>query len=80
MNGVLNGLYAEFFKVSNMTNEEVCRRFNVDTKEEYVEILQWEIELEESKVIEGIPLPYVDADVERERAALCESQGLSRYC
>lgn len=40
----LDELYTELRVVQNMHEETVCKRFNVDSKEEYIEILKDEIQ------------------------------------
>lgn len=40
----LDELYTELHEVQNMHEETVCRRFNTDTKAEYIETLKDEIQ------------------------------------
>ena len=39
----LDELYAELHEVQNMHEETVCKRFNADSKAEYIEVLKDEI-------------------------------------
>ena len=40
----LDELYTELHVVQNMHEETVCKRFNADSKEEYIEVLKDEIQ------------------------------------
>ena len=65
----------EIAEINSMSLETVCRLYNVDTRNEAV-----------LGVLEAIDTPggqewdYTDAELEAERACLCASQGLARYC
>lgn len=80
MNRELEKLLSELEKVQNMSDSEVCDQYNVDNKDEALELireaindaefeytLQQEIEIEENGMLETYNL-------------ICHTQGLSRYC
>lgn len=80
MNRELESLLSELKKVQNMGESEVCSLYNVDNKDEALELireaindaefeytLQEEREIEENGMLETYDL-------------ICYTQGLSRYC
>lgn len=80
MNQELKKLLSELEKVQNMSDSEVCSLYNVDNKDEALELireaindaefeytLQQEREIEENEMLETYNL-------------ICYAQGLSRYC
>ena len=80
MNRELEKLLSELEKVQNMSDYEVCSLYNVDNKNEALELireaindaefeytLQEEREIEENEMLETYNL-------------ICYTQGLSRYC
>lgn len=73
----LDELRAELAEVEAMSDAEVCEAFNADSKAEYVGILLWEISRLEA---EDVEFDYTEMELEAERSALCESQGLARWC
>lgn len=80
MNRELEKLLSELEKVQNMSDSEVCSLYNVDNKDEALELireaindaefeyaLQQERDIEENKMLDTYNL-------------ICYAQGLSRYC
>ena len=80
MNRELESLLSELKNVQNMSDYEVCSLYNVDNKDEALELireaindaefeytLQEEREIEENEMLETYNL-------------ICYTQGLSRYC
>ncbi|MBR8738301.1 hypothetical protein [Bacteroides pyogenes] len=48
----LNALYKDIERINGMDEKDVCARYNVDSKEEIVEVIQEEIENYESLLSE----------------------------
>ena len=68
----LESLYEELKEVQSMTNNEVMKRYNTDSKEEIIQLIKEDIVIEKSK--------ESDNDSGMDYDALCYSQGISRYC
>lgn len=68
----LESLYEELKEVQSMTDNEVKERYNCDTKEEIIQLIEEDIIVEKSK--------ESDNDSGMDYDALCYSQGISRYC
>lgn len=68
----LESLYEELKEVQSMTNNEVMKRYNTDSKEEIIQLIKEDIIIEKSK--------ESDNDSGMDYDALCYSQGISRYC
>ena len=77
----LDELYKELDIVQSMSEDAVCMRFNVDSKQEYIDMLNEDIDRLEDAIddMSGGD-DYDDYELERERTALCISQGISRFC
>ena len=77
----LDELYKELDIVQSMSEDAVCMRFNVDSKQEYIDMLNEDIDrLEDAMDDMSVDDDYDDYELERERTALCNSQGISRFC
>ena len=77
----LDELYKELDIVQSMSEDAVCMRFNVDSKQEYIDMLNEDIHrLEDAMDDMSCDDDYDDYELERERTALCISQGISRFC
>lgn len=78
----LDRLYDELRNAQSMSEDAVCLTFNVDSKQEYIEILNEEIDRLEDEINDVFQSEDDDdsIEVERERTSLCISQGISRYC
>lgn len=72
-----NELLTELQIVQSMEEDEVCKRFNADSKDEYIEILLEEIEHYSPSPVDD---EYDEIEEERILTSLCVSQGISRYC
>lgn len=68
----LESLYEELKEVQSMTNNEVMKRYNTDSKEEIIQLIKEDIIVEKSK--------ESDNDYGMDYNSLCYSQGISRYC
>lgn len=69
---ILESLYEELKEVQSMTDNEVMKRYNTDSKEEIIQLIKEDIIVEKSKE------SYNDSGMDYD--ALCYSQGISRYC
>lgn len=67
-------LLMEYNTCMGMTDEEVCKAFNADSKEEYLEVLLEELERYQVEEKEE------NEDEEMFLTQLCVSQGISRFC
>lgn len=67
-------LLMEYNTCVGMTDEEVCKMFNADSKEEYLEVLLEELERYQVEEKEE------NEDEEMFLTSLCVSQGISRFC
>ena len=77
----LDELYKELDIVQSMSEDAVCMRFNVDSKQEYIDMLNEDIDrLEDAMDDMSGDDDYDDYELERERTTLCISQGISRFC
>ena len=77
----LDELYKELDIVQSMSEDAVYMRFNVDSKQEYIDMLNEDIDrLEDAMDDMSVDDDYDDYELERERTALCISQGISRFC
>lgn len=72
-------LYQELRSLDLMTDEEACRCWNTDSKDDIRQAIQEDIE-EIENILENPEYDYTDDELEDERTALCHSQGLARYC
>lgn len=68
----LDALYNDFDNVMNMDEETACKRYNVDSKSEILEVIQDEIDVCKSRL-----QPEEDDGMDYD--ALCKVLGLSRY-
>lgn len=75
----LDRLYDELKTVQSMSEDAVCMLYNVDFKQEYINLLNEEIDKLEDALSEVFEQDD-DREIERERTALCLSQGISRFC
>ena len=73
-NAVLDDLYAELEKVSSMTEAEVTRAYNTDSKAEILALINADIEF-----LNRIQYEDEDYNVGMDYDELCRVQGLSRY-
>lgn len=73
----LEELKSELEAILRMPEAEVCERYNVDYKQEIIEVVQDEIKVLESH---EESFDYTEEELERERTNLCLSQGIGRYC
>ena len=71
----LDSLYQDLNIAHNVDDQNVCRTFNVDTKQEAIRMLTSEIDNYEA-VLEQFDLPDDDG---MDYDALCRVQGLARY-
>lgn len=69
----LDALYNDFDNVMNMDEETACKRYNVDSKSEILEVIQDEIDVCKSR------LQPEEDDGGMDYDALCKVLGLSRY-
>lgn len=71
----LDDLYKELERVSSMTEEEVKRVYNADSKPEILALINADIEF-------TLKEQYEDEDYDdgMDYDALCRVQGLSRFC
>ncbi|MBP1613949.1 MAG: hypothetical protein H6Q13_1397 [Bacteroidetes bacterium] len=71
----LDDLYRELERVSSMTEAEVKRAYNADSKSEILALINADIEF-------TLKEQYEDEDYDdgMDYDALCRVQGLSRYC
>lgn len=73
----LDELYKELDIVQSMSEDAVCMMFNADSKQEYIDLLNEEID----RLEDALDETYGDDDLdEHERTMLCISQGISRFC
>ena len=75
----LEQCYRELCALECMTEEEACRCWNTDSKEDIRLCLEAEAEQLETSLREP-EYDYEDDELEKERTAICRSQGLSRWC
>ena len=68
----LECLQAELKEVQVMTDSEVMQRYNSDSKKEIIQLIKEDIIIEESAELNN--------DSGMNDDALCDSQGISRYC
>ncbi len=73
----LDTLYAELQEVEQMNEEEVCRRYNADSKQDILDLIREDITAEEQELASHIP-PDDDDGIDYD--AICHVQQLSRYC
>lgn len=75
----INELREELIRVECMSEEEVCDAYNVDEKQEAIDMINEEINSLEYEELSA-PCDYTDEELEQERTQLCVSQGISRFC
>lgn len=68
----LNALYRDLENANNMDEETACRIYNVDNKDEIIEVIE-----EEIKTYEAILQPEKTNDDGMDYAALQEVQGMA---
>nr|WP_320058820.1 hypothetical protein [uncultured Bacteroides sp.] len=71
----LDDLYRELERVSSMTEAEVKRAYNADSKSEILALINADIEFTLKEQYED-----EDCDDGMDYDALCRVQGLSRFC
>ena len=71
----LQELQSELRYIKTLSEQEACRLYNVDCKQEAIEAIQDEI-----ASIYETGFDYTDEELEQERTALCMSLGISRFC
>lgn len=77
LNKQLDALYLDLDVAQRMSEESVCATFNADSKKEYINLLNDEIDQLEDILDEDEMDSWEEQ--EAERTCLCVSQGLSRY-
>lgn len=70
-------LCKEYQEVLDMTESEVVLKFNAESKEDYINILLWEMNMMEASDAEEMEEYETSREIESERAWLCHSQGLA---
>lgn len=73
----LTTLYEELQMLHKMSEEEACDYFNVDYKHEAEQVITDEIAYYERRLNEVVG-ESAD-DIEKERQAICDAAGLTRY-
>lgn len=73
----LEDLIAELEQVKAMPEDRVMQVYNVDSKQEAIEVIEDEIRCTKASMPEEYD--YTEEELEAERQALCMSQGISRY-
>ncbi len=75
---LLETLYAELREVRQMNEEEVCRRYNAESRQEILELILEDIAVEEQLCQPSLADDEADSGIDYD--AICRVQGLSRYC
>lgn len=73
----LDDLLYELTEVQSMPESEVMKKYNVDSKSEYIQLIKEDILVEESSEMNSYD---DDCDIESDYDNICRVQGLSRYC
>lgn len=71
----LNALRKDLLAADNMDEETACRIYNVECKNDIIEVIKEEIETYETILSRSVGVEDSGMDYD----ALCEVQGLSRY-
>lgn len=80
----VESLYSDIDLIQEMSDDEVCKKYNVDSRDEILEVIEDEIdtcnrtlELHDEEYLERL---YEDTlDEEQFRTRVCVSQGISRF-